>query len=66
MDLILSACPSYEKRWPQYVNESYDEGEERLLYLDLADFAHHLVVLYQAQKLKEFPMIFEASWRQLR
>ncbi|WP_429842785.1 DUF7674 family protein [Brevibacillus sp. FIR094] len=59
MDLFLSACPSYEERWVRYISELYEDGEEHLLYVDLGDFAHHVVDLYQLSYLEEFSNLFE-------
>ena len=59
MDLFLSACPSYKERWLEYVRDSYDDGEERLLYVDIGDFTSHIVDLYQEKMLNEFPCIFK-------
>ncbi len=59
MNLLLKACPSYKERWNDYFTESYSDGEEQLLYVDLGDFAHHLIDIYKTDKLIEFPEIFE-------
>lgn len=59
MDLFLSASPSYKERWLEYVRDSYDDGEERLLYVDNGDFTSHIVDLYQKKMLNEFPCIFK-------
>jgi hypothetical protein len=60
MNLLLESCPSYLSRWKEYQEDNYDHGDEALLYVDLGDFAHHLVELYQADNLEEFPEIFLA------
>jgi hypothetical protein len=59
MKLILKACPSYQERWEKYYEDSYSDGDEQLLYIDLGDFAHHIVDLYKSNKMDEFPNIFE-------
>lgn len=59
ISLLLKACPSYQKRWEEHVHSNYEEGEEQLLYIDLANFANHLIELYKANKLDEFVKIFE-------
>jgi hypothetical protein len=59
IQLLLKACPSYKKRWEEYVQDNYENGDEQLLYIDLADFASHLVDLYKQNELNEFPAVFD-------
>ncbi|MDC0764202.1 hypothetical protein POF51_26130 [Brevibacillus sp. AG] len=61
INLFLSVCPSYADRWLQYVSESYEDDEESLLYVDLGDFAHHVVDLYQLNQLEEFSNLFTVA-----
>ncbi|SCW80204.1 hypothetical protein SAMN04487970_10517 [Paenibacillus tianmuensis] len=58
MTLLVRACPSYRNRRMTYLDENYTEGDEQLLYLDLADFARHLISLFKANEIQEFPEIF--------
>jgi hypothetical protein len=37
----------------------YDVGEEQLLYIDLSDFADHLIELLKNNKVDEFPKVFD-------
>jgi hypothetical protein len=53
--LLLDACPSFTLVWEHYREE---EGEERLIYPLLGEFARHLVALYQQKRLVEFAAIF--------
>lgn len=56
MPLLLDACPSFLAVWNSYVNDAtYEPG---LLYVDLAEFARHLVHLVQAGSIEEFPSVF--------
>lgn len=59
MPLLLNACPSYKKRWEEYVQDNYEHEDEQLLYIDLADFATHVVDLYKQNNLSEYPKIFD-------
>jgi hypothetical protein len=53
---LLAACPSFRGPWEEYLRDpSYEEG---LLYLDLGEFARHLVSRYQAGDTSEFPAVF--------
>ena len=56
MLLLLNACPSFSKRWEEH--RAFYEDEE-LLYVDLGEFAHHLVELQQTGRTEEFPAVFE-------
>jgi hypothetical protein len=56
MPLLLNACPSFSKRWEEH-RAFYEE--EELLYVDLGEFAHHLVELQQTSRTQEFPAVFE-------
>jgi hypothetical protein len=59
--LLLSACPSFSDRWERY--KQAPEYEEGLLYLDLGQFARHLVSLYQGGAIAEFSEVFQTSER---
>ncbi|MEO6725819.1 MAG: hypothetical protein ABIU20_09700 [Blastocatellia bacterium] len=55
MPLLLSACPSFAERWKEH--RAY-YGEEELLYIDLGEFAGHLIDLYKQDQKQEFPAVF--------
>lgn len=59
MPLLLEACPSFSKRWEEHL-AFYENEDEKLLYIDLGEFAHHLVELQKAQRVAEFPAVFQA------
>ncbi|WP_337100106.1 DUF7674 family protein [Paenibacillus sp. YIM B09110] len=59
MDMILNSCPSYKNRYSNYLKENYKLGEERLLYVEIFDFIHHLVERYQKKNLEEFDKLFD-------
>lgn len=59
MPLLLEACPSISERWQG--PEMY-EGEH-LLYVDVGDFAHHLVELMQAGNTRECSTVFDVVER---
>ena len=61
MPLLLEACPSYRTRWEEYIAQP--EYERGLVYLDLGDFAHHLVDLFQQGTTAELPAIFNVIER---
>jgi hypothetical protein len=57
ISLLLSACPSFSGHWEQY--RQAPEYEEGVLYLDLGQYAHHLVRLYEDEVAQEFPAVFQ-------
>ena len=61
MSLLVDACPSYADRFQQYVADNYDDGDERLLYCELGDFAHHLCDLLERQDTSEFAAVFRVA-----
>lgn len=56
MPLLVNACPSFSKRWEEH-RALYED--EELLYVDLAEFAHHLVELQNANRTEEFRAVFD-------
>ena len=53
---LLSACPSFQSRWNEYVqDEAYAPNK---IYIDVGEFARHLMTLLQAGKVEEFPAVF--------
>jgi hypothetical protein len=58
MPLLLVACPSFSKRWEEH-RLFYEAGDEQLLYIDLGEFASHLVELHKAGRVEEFPAAFQ-------
>jgi hypothetical protein len=60
MPLLLNACPSFSKRWEEH--RDFYEGKE-LLYVELGEFAHHLVELHKANRIEEFPVVFKVIER---
>lgn len=56
MPLLLNACPSFSKKWEEH-RALYED--EELLYVDLGEFAHHLVELLTTNCTEEFPAVFE-------
>jgi len=59
MNLLIDVCPSYKKRWEEYLKDNYEENDEPLLYIDISDFAHHVAELHKKGQHEEFPAIFE-------
>ncbi len=55
MPLLLEVCPSFTERWKEH-KAFY--AEEELLYLDLSEFARHLVDRYKGSQTSEFREIF--------
>ncbi len=61
MPLLLNACPSFQGAWKAHVaDSSYEEG---LLYIDLGEFARHLVELMGTGSTKEFSAVFDVVER---
>ena len=60
MPLLLEACPSFSKRWEKYLE---NDTEERLPYIEVGDFAHHLVDLMEQGETEEFAKVFDAIER---
>jgi hypothetical protein len=60
MPLLLKACPSFTKRWEEH-RAFYDD--ESLLYVDLGEFAHHLVELHKTDQTSEFAAVFDVIER---
>ncbi len=60
MPLLLEACPSFTEKWEEH-RAFYDD--EDLLYVDLGEFAHHLVELHKTNQTREFPAVFEVIER---
>jgi hypothetical protein len=57
--MLLSACPSFQRQWDEYVNDpTYDE---ELLYIHLDEFANHLVSLLKSRDASEFEAVFAAT-----
>ena len=56
MPLFLEACPSFSEKWKEH--RAFYEDDD-LLYVDLGEFAHHLVELYKSEQVGEFPAVFE-------
>jgi hypothetical protein len=56
MSMLLAACPSFGEAWRKYVGDpAYEAG---LLYIDLGEFAHHLVRLQKAGESSEIESVF--------
>jgi len=55
MPLLLEACPSFAERRKEH---RVFCGEAELLYIDLGEFADHLIDLYKQNQKQEFPAIF--------
>jgi hypothetical protein len=55
---LLSACPSFRPYWDEYIrDESYEPNQ---VYIDVGQFARHLLRLLQAGTVEEFPAVFVA------
>lgn len=60
MPLFLEACPSFGEKWNEH-RALY--ADEQLLYVDMSEFAHHLVELYKSNQTTEFRTIFDTIER---
>lgn len=60
MALLLEACPSFADKWVQH-RAIY--GEEHELYIDLMEFAHHVVSLQTLGQKEELIAVFIAVER---
>jgi hypothetical protein len=59
MPLLLEACPSLAERWKSHV--ANDHGGA--LYVDLGEFAHHVVELARSGVTSELPAVFDVVER---
>jgi hypothetical protein len=53
---LLNAIPSARTRWDQHLE--YWGDDERGDYLDMAEFAHHIVECYRNGETDELPSVF--------
>jgi hypothetical protein len=60
MPLLLNACPSFSARWEEH-RAFYED--EQLLYIDLGEFAHHLIELQKTNRIEEFEAVFDVIER---
>ena len=58
MARLLASCPSFAERWERYL--ASDLYEPDLIYIDIGQFAHHIVGLFREGQVAEFPAVFEA------
>jgi hypothetical protein len=63
MPLLLEACPSFLPKWNDYLASSYGPDDEQLLYIDLGEFARHLVDLLYSRCTEEFQSVFQVIER---
>lgn len=63
MMLLLEASPSFAARWTAYLESSYSRGDEPLLYVDLGEFARHVIRSYEQGQTDELRRIFDAVER---
>jgi hypothetical protein len=61
MPMLLAACPSFGSAWDAYCAE--DMYEAGLLYIDLGEFARHVIALWQAGQTEELAPVFDAIER---
>lgn len=59
MPMLLRACPSFADRWQSYLADH----EEGLLYVDLGEFAHHVIDLVGREATSELPHVFDVVER---
>jgi hypothetical protein len=64
MPALIAACPSFEARWREMLDErpQADQG----VYIGLGEFATHLVALLRPDETTEFPGVFAAVERLFR
>ena len=58
--LLIQACPSFTEKCEEH-RAFYDH--EDLLYVDLGEFAHHLVELHKTNQTGEFTAVFDVIER---
>lgn len=63
MPLLLTACPSFTDRWNNYQNSFKAPLDEPLLYIDLEEFASHLIELLGKERVEEFADVFDVVER---
>jgi len=65
MELFISECPSFEKRWKVHLHDIWDRNSETILYTDLSEFARHLTELVINNELNELKNLFKITERLL-
>ena len=65
MELFISECPSFEKRWKMHLQDIWDRNSETILYTDLSEFARHLTELVINNELNELKNVFRITERLL-
>jgi hypothetical protein len=55
---LLTACPSFKPHWDDYISDEIYIPNQ--VYVDLHEFAHHLLRLLQACTVEEFGNVFAA------
>lgn len=58
--ILLQACPSYINRYETYIEQNYENEEERLLYVDIGDFTAYMIECYAKRKTDKFDEAFDA------
>jgi hypothetical protein len=58
MRLLLDACPSFRLEWDAFVSEWEDEQPDLPLYIALAAFVRHLMVVYKRGELEVLREVF--------
>jgi hypothetical protein len=53
---LLAACPSFQQRWDEYVSDELYTPDQ--VYIDVGEFARHLLTLLRADTVNEFSAVF--------
>jgi len=62
MPALVAACPSFEGPWRESLAD-FPKAEGRGVYIDLGEFATHLVDLLERDETAEFPVVFASVER---
>jgi hypothetical protein len=67
MPALLEACASFNGTWQAHLADWTGAGaDEPGVYIDVGDFATHLVVLLERGETREFPAVFDTVERLFR
>lgn len=56
--VLLDACPSFAPQWRAFVEEWREEASDMPYYLALADFARHLIGMFERGEMANLRAVF--------
>lgn len=58
IERLIKACPSFNPKWEEHLQDIWDRTSETILYTDLTEFARHLIELVKKNELDAYDDIF--------